>query len=61
MGMIKGIVGDIVYILTCVQYKDEVTWWVHPAANKLWQKNQAAEQKESNWLVLLERGITSSY
>lgn len=58
-GMIEGVVAEIVYVFTCVQYKDEVSDESILLETSR-DQNQAAEQKESSleWLVLLEGGIT---
>lgn len=55
----KGVLCDILYVLTCVQYKDEV-FDESILLQTSRDQNQAAQQKESSlkWLVLLERGIT---
>lgn len=57
--MIKGVVAEIVYVFTCVQYKDEVSDESILLETSR-DQNQAAEQKGSSleWLVLLEGGIT---
>lgn len=46
-GMIKGVVAEIVYVFTCVQYKDEVSDESILLETSR-DQNQAAEQKGSS-------------
>ena len=58
--MIMGVVCDIAYIFTCVQYKDEV-FDEGIMLQIIRDQNQAVEQKEPSlkWLVLLGGGNTA--